>query len=1007
VVTVAGSAGRLEVVTDGLGVFAVDLAQLLPLGQHGQLTVTASAGGPVRTLMMDTRDLARGLRQLPPDEDRLDLAGRWSFQPGAHPDATSGAATRVPGHIAFDGHVPDGGVATLCRTFTVPPSFLDSTVFLRCDAVYGRAEVYLNGDRVGSHGAGATSFDLELTPYLRPGANTLALVITEYTPHAVLDNMSWYAHMSLLGIWRPVFLFRTPRAHLGPAELVADWDPVAGSGALHVGVDVINLDAADQAYRIELALTEVSTVDGQPTRTVWTGEREGQVPAAASSRVELAADLPGVRPWSDELPRLYTVDMALTTASGRQAYRRRVGFRRVEVRGDRLLVNGAAVRLRGINRHDSRMTTGRALTIDDLRTDLTLLRQANVNTIRTSHYPPDPRMLDLCDELGIYVFDSLPICFSGGFDDHHWNRTNDAANLVPYAWEVTAETLQRDRNHCSVIAWDLGNESRWSAGFAANLRMVRALDSTRPSMFSYDLNALPENILPAQRLRPELRSYHYPGWNRTWQEDLAWLRSVGEPVVLDEFAPLFQECIRSSLQASLIGMDPGVRDYWVTGYRDIIEAAVQDNGCIGGMIWSAVDDVFALPLDLRVGEGPWAHLPKADFGINRVINPGYPGISFRGDAEWGPIDGFGRTRPEMWHILKLYSPVRVALDGRTAEKLTLSVHNRSSHRDLGDIGLVVRGASGPQRLAAGPGEAETVVLDLAPDAARVTLELYRPDGSLLDAYGWDGAAPAPGVDTLLDECAEPVRLELGPDGDLSVVGRRPWLRGWPAVTVVDANRPDVRLDLPRSDPASVAGDHTGITARLSAPDWSGTMSIRVDGHRVVVEYACQYLGSEPFHAREVGLTLRPPADHTDLWWRRVGDWSYYPAGHIGRSAGYAPAAPGPADVLHPAPSWDQDTTPAGTNDYRSTKRTLLGVGATDGRTTVSVLSGGVQHARAELRAGEPVLHVLDWYGGVRTVDGAHEVWSSYVGPGQRIGPGTELRGTSVIACGDLPTELRG
>src|SRR6185295_16303622 len=103
------------------------------------------------------------------------------------------------------------------------------------------------------------------------------------------------------------------------------------------------------------------------------------------------------------------------------------------------------------------------------------LRRANVNTIRTSHYPPDPRLLELCDELGMYVFDEVPVCFSGGFDDHHWNRTNDAVNLVPYLLEVTAETVQRDKGHPSVIAWDLGNESRWGGGNDAQLAMVRSL----------------------------------------------------------------------------------------------------------------------------------------------------------------------------------------------------------------------------------------------------------------------------------------------------------------------------------------------------------------------------------------------------------------------------------------------------------------------------------------------------------------------------------------------------
>ncbi|MBO3748815.1 hypothetical protein J5X84_22275 [Streptosporangiaceae bacterium NEAU-GS5] len=986
--------GGLKAATDDNGLFTIPLATALPPNRHEVLTIAADAGGPPAMITVHTRDLARGLRELPSGENRLDLGGEWSFVPGAHPEATSGAPTRVPGHVAFDGLIPQDGVATLVRAFTVPDAWSGDLVFFRCDAAYGRAEVYVNGVAAGTHGSGALSFDIDITAFLRPGANMLAVVLTEYTPHAVLDDMAWYAHMSLLGIWRPTCLFRVRPRHLGELGLIADWDPETATGSLRVTADVFDSAPIERAYRLDLTL---SGGDGTALEIGHSGQ------AGTTDRVDLRLELPGATPWSAEVPHLYTLDLVLSGDDGtQQTYRRRIGFRRIEVQGDRLLVNGSAVRMLGVNRHDARLHTGRALTADEIRSDVTRLRQANVNVIRTAHYPPDPRMLDICDELGMYLFDQPPICFSGGFDDHHWNRTNDAANLVPYLLEVTAETVRRDQGHCSVLAWDLGNESRWSEGFDAQLAMVRAIDPTRPTLFSYELNELgPDNVLPdrPEEMRPDLGSYHYPGWDRDWREELAWLSATGRPVILDEYAPLFQECVRSTLPFSMIEIDPGVRDYWGTGYRPFMAEALHDRGCIGGMIWSGTDDVFAIPLDLTVGQGAWAHLPQLDFQRLRDVVPPHAGLHFRGDAEWGLIDYHGRARPELWHVQKMYSPVGIADERVDPDRVGFTLLNRHSHRTFSDLTVTVTGARGPERLTAPPGGSDEVVLEVEPGADRVTFELFHPEGWLLDAYSWDVREPAVRIG------AEPLRVETDEElGELTVSGRRTWLRGWPSLHVMDLDRPDLLIEVTPDATAAVA-DGERVTAPLSGGGWTGTIGMRADGDRLVIDYRCRYQGTVAFNAREAGLVLRPPAEFTALWWRRVPDWSYYPPAHIGRAAGYAAAEPGDGDILHPAAIWEHDATPGGTNDYRSAKRNILAAGATDGSATVSVVSDGGQHVRAELRDGEPVLHVLDWYGGGRIAEGSH--LPRYFGPGLRVEPGAELSGTIVLACGDLPAELRG
>jgi hypothetical protein len=254
------------------------------------------------------------------------------------------------------------------------------------------------------------------------------------------------------------------------------------------------------------------------------------------------------------------------------------------------------------------------------------------------------------------------------------------------------------------------------------------------------------------------------------------------------------------------------------------------------------------------------------------------------------------------------------------------------------------------------------------------------------------------------ERAHELTLDFSEPGSLAVSSNgRGWLRDWPDFHVLDVDMPHVPVACPRTDGGLVvATGRDAARAPLASGDWQGSISARIERKTVVFDYECTYLGSRPFNAKEVGLTLRPSGELTDLWWRRVGEWNLYPAEHIGRTSGYAAAAPGSNSTLAPAPTWEQDATAAGSNDYRSVKRAILAGGATDGRRSLTVLSDGTQHIRAELADGSPQLHVLDWYGGVRTLDGNHPIWSAYLGSGLPITTGTTLRGRVVLAGGDRP-----
>ena len=1013
-VAVSGDAGTFEVTTNAAGRFRVPLDRL-GRGRQGTVRVATGAGPRTVAASIDTRHVARGLRELPSPPERLDLAGEWRYQGGAfrgHASEEATATARVPGHIIYDGLVPDGGAGTLHRTFELPPAWVGRAVFLRCDGAYGRAEVRVNGMLAGVHGSGTTSFDVDLTSHVREGENELAVTLTEYTPYAVLDNMSWYAHMSLLGIWRDILLFTTPTLQLGQLDLDADWDPQTTLGTLTMRAEAINLDPLDRGYDLELVLRE----DGGGE--IHRASRRGIARAGAEGREVFATEPLRVTPWSAEEPRLYDLEVTLRGDDAvPQIVRRRIGFRRVEVRGDQLLVNGVPIRIRGVNRHDSRLLKGRALSAEDMREDIRNLRRANVNVIRTSHYPPSPHLLDACDELGMFVFEQPPICFSGGFDDHHWTRTNEAAQLAPYVLEVTAETVGRDRGRCSIIVWDLANESRWGPAFDDQLALVRSMDPTRPTIFSFDLNELgPENELvrrPAAE-RPDLRSYHYPGWDRTWHEDLAWLGSYEQPVVLDEYAPVFAPCLRGPGEAYGLAIDPGIRDYWGAGYKPFVEAALGEQGVIGGLIWGGFGEVFAIPLDLTIGEGPWAHLPVADYVRTRDHYPAEPGVFRRGDGDWGIFDAWNRPRPEVWHVHEMYAPIAVGAvafdDG--GEHAALELVNRFTHRSLADLEVRVAGGEldGTAILAARPGRSDRVVARRTPGADVLRVEVWHSEGWLVAGWEWTWPGAAAPVESVL-ALAGPLTLDLAEPGSLSIAGGgHRWLRGWPTLHVLDVDMPHVPVACGRTDGGlvEILGAEAA-RAPITGRDWHGWITSRVEGRTAVFEYECMYVGTRPFNAKEVGLTLRPARELADLWWRRVGEWSLYPPQHIGRTAGYARGVPGSNTTLAPAPGWEEDATAAGSNDYRSVKRSIVVGGATDGRRSLTILPTGTQHLRAELVDGLPQLHVLDWYGGVRTLEGNHPIWSAYFGPGMGIATGTRLQGRVVLAAGALPASwpLRG
>ncbi|WP_035849875.1 glycoside hydrolase family 2 TIM barrel-domain containing protein [Kitasatospora azatica] len=327
------------------------------------------------------------------------------------------------------------------REFEVPDGFPAADAVLRFEGVDSAFAVWLNGIRLGDAKGSRLTTEFDVRPALRPGRNVLAVRVHQWSSGSYLEDQDmWW----LSGIFRSVSV-----AARGVEDFFvhAAYDHTTGRGSLAVDVTA--------ATRVSLSVPELGITGADP----------------AGPHV-----IDGVEPWSDENPRLYAAE--LVSEAG-ERIPLRIGFRTVTVVDGVLTVNGRPISLRGVNRHEWHPLTGRTLTEDTMLADVLLMKQHNINAVRTSHYPPDHRFLDLCDEHGLWVFCEGDL-ETHGFEPGGWRRnpSDDPAWREAYL-DRAARLVERDKNHPSVIVWSLGNEAGRGENLAAAAALIRQRDDSR------------------------------------------------------------------------------------------------------------------------------------------------------------------------------------------------------------------------------------------------------------------------------------------------------------------------------------------------------------------------------------------------------------------------------------------------------------------------------------------------------------------------------------------------
>ncbi len=905
----------------------------------------------------------------------LTLSGTWKFNPAppegfAQFDAARTrrwASMEVPGEWVMQGfEVKSNGTAAYWREFEVPADWAGRRIKLRFDTVHSDCQVFVNGRTVGAHEGCFTAFELDVTDAVKPGRNTLALAVKSDSISDTLASASQYAAHALGGITRKVELFALPAVNVAEQIATTTFD-----GAFKDATLKIHLATANESGKANEAAVRFTLADGSGA-VVTKADFVLPVPALGQNQTgDFSIPVAAPKKWDSEHPYLYTLKTELLEgAAVAEVITQRVGFRQIEIRGNRLFVNGAAVKLRGACRHEVDPVRGRSLTPERWRQDAELFRAANVNYIRTSHYPPAEEFLDLCDEYGFYVECEAPLCWVQHGANPIWGKWNYLdPRLFSHLMRANLENLAANRGHPCVTIWSLANESRWSPLFAEVNRRVKQADPTRPTSFHDQCWGGYNNA----HSEADIAVYHYPGENGPAKCD-----TETRPVLFGEYCHV--ECYNRRELAT----DPGVRDDWGRGFARMNELMYAHEGCLGGAIWAGIDDVFCLPNGKFVGYGMWGSI----------------------------CDGWRRDKPETWHVKKTYAPVRVTADQlplpAAGMVVRVPVENRYNFADLSEVGISWSlGRFHGTALAAVPARQRGEVVIPPPATVRAGDRLHLvftdprgfvcneeevvlgPTNAVPEEWAVTGTTADGLAVTSTDrqitirggEVAYVIDRQTGQFVSGQLDGKT-FLTGGPALMVLPLQTEECEpVDLGIWKPLNNVAEDWRAESIGVAAGAGGTVDITVSGTNALatggyvirldaaggirVTYGFKML--DRLNPRQWGVVFFTPKGFDTLAWNRTAQWSYYPPGHIGRAAGTAVAQVAKADrpyaVKRPANPWSLDATALGGNDFTSTKVAIRLASLADGSRQLRVTSDGHQAVRAFVAGRQAGLLVAGFHTG--------------------------------------------
>jgi beta-galactosidase len=588
---------------------------------------------------------------------------------------------------------PNNTVNQYRREFTVPASWQGRRVLLTFDGVNSGFQVWVNGHWVGLGKDSRTPVEFDITAHVKPGKNLLAVENYRWCDASYLEDQDFWR---LSGIFRDVYLWSPPLVHVRDFEIRTDLDDQYRDATLQVTLEVENHSGRTAPVTAEWELLDPEGRPVAQARMSLAVEPDGR-----GGQATLSQTITRPRLWSAETPWLYKLLLTLKDEQGRvlEVIPANVGFRKVEIRDGNLLVNGRRILIKGVNRHEHDPDRGQAITVESMIHDIRLMKQHNINAVRTSHYPNQPAWYDLCDRLGLYLIDEANIESHGmGYGERTLARRPEwkEAHL-----DRTRRMVERDKNHPSVIIWSLGNEAGDGPNFEATSAWIKQRDPSRPVHYE-QAGRRPHTDIVCPMYPPPSELARYAAQPQT------------RPLIMCEYAH---------------AMGNSCGNLWL--YWDLIYSRPHLQG---GFIWDWVDQ------GLRQEQGP---LPKPRFEPVRKGRPTF--WAFGGD--FGPpgtpsdqnfccnglVSPDRRPHPTLYEVKHVYQPVRVRLVD--AAQREVEIHNGYDFLNLKDLLVGEWQLSGDgRRLQSGT----LPELDVPPGAsARVKIPV-RP---------WE---PEPGVEYFLE-----------------------------------------------------------------------------------------------------------------------------------------------------------------------------------------------------------------------------------------------------------------
>ncbi|MDX2153285.1 MAG: glycoside hydrolase family 2 TIM barrel-domain containing protein [Bryobacteraceae bacterium] len=537
-------------------------------------------------------------------------------------------------------------VGSYRRTFTVPEGWNGREIFLHFAGVDSAFYVYLNGEKIGYSEDSRTPAEFNVTKRVKPGANTLAVEIYRYGDGAFLEDQDMWR---MSGMYREVFLWSAPTRHIRDFEVQTLLDGAYSDAEMRVAYDIAEYDAAAPAAELRAELLDAAG------KRVW----EKTAKAAAGPGV-VSGMIAKPAKWTAETPYLYRLRLSLIAEGGREleTMSANVGFRKVEVKGARLLVNGKAIVLKGVNRHEHSPDTVKVVSRELMQKDVELMKRFNINAVRTAHYPNHPDWYDLCDRYGLYVIDEANI------ETHHYGNDKNNRLANDPAWKEAhldriRRMVERDKNHASIIIWSMGNESGDGPNFTAGYQYLKQRDPSRPVHYEGSSSMRGANF--------DINSFMYPTPEETKRNAE---RRSDIPLILCEYTH------------AMGNSNGGLQHYW--------DLFFSGGNMQGAFVWDWVDQGIRqpLPAEYQKPGGPKTFLAYGGWWEDK--------LGIRNDNNFcqnGLVGADRNPHPGLYALHYVHRPITVApLD---LKKMKVRVKNRFDFLNAGDeaeIRMEVRGA---------------------------------------------------------------------------------------------------------------------------------------------------------------------------------------------------------------------------------------------------------------------------------------------------------------------------